>query len=144
MGRLPNYNPAAKPKRFKCDSCNKVICIDHSCNIFSCFCMCPDCRRTTIFVDKMGINYCQDCKKRYCFKCNVKSKKFCKCVCQQCLGEDSENHICTKKCHQCLNSLTKLKLCRCGLHVCYGCNYRNIALLSKNKNGQFTCNIRDF
>ena len=120
---IKNYNPAKKPKRFTCDVCTKSICLEHSCNIYECFCFCLKCSAPTLFIPSMNLNFCQSCRVRHCFNCNKKDKKFCSCICERCLNKNSENHECEPSCHFCLNSPSKMKNCQCGLMICYGCYY---------------------
>lgn len=136
---IHNYNPASKPRRFTCNVCHKMICLEHNCGIFECFCYCSNCSVPTLFVPSMKINFCQSCRVRKCFNCRTQGKKFCNCICDRCLKENSPNHECEPSCHYCLNSLPKLKNCQCGLFICHGCFY-----LCLKDDGKYECLIVDY
>lgn len=50
IAKIKDYNPAKKNTRYTCTACRKYICVQHSGNIFSCYCYCPKCNVPTIYL----------------------------------------------------------------------------------------------
>jgi hypothetical protein len=131
-----------KPKFFQCGTCSKTICIEHSGNIYDCFCRCVKCHAPTVMIEKMLINLCVKCNLKFCFRCGKSDRKFCDCICKQCLRQNTKDHICDAKCHRCFNKLAKLRTCRCGMFVCSGCYYT--ALKDTPEGGNFSCGYEKY